>query len=187
MAGFDRTKRADDAVSLLVEQHDEVRALLKRIPGSSGRQRQAAFDMLRELLARHETAEEMVLRPLTRAVPDGETIAQARMDEENSAKQDLAALEKLDIDGRDFDAAFAAFGAAVSRHADAEEGVEFAALRLYTEAHLLSSAREKLQKVEHRAPTHPHPSAKTTQRNYVLGPFAALLDRVRDAISRRRS
>jgi hypothetical protein len=49
-----------DVVDFLVEQHDEVRTLLRRVTASTGGQRQAAFDALRELLARHETAEELV-------------------------------------------------------------------------------------------------------------------------------
>jgi hypothetical protein len=142
-----------DVVDFLVEQHDEVRTLLRRVTASTGGQRQAAFDALRELLARHETAEELVLRPMTQAVPDGSTIAQARMDEENSAKRDLAALEKLDAGGQEFETSLAAFSSVVLAHADSEERIEFAALRLYTDTALLLSAREKVAKAERHAPT----------------------------------
>src|ERR687885_329359 len=51
-------------------------------------------------------------------------------------------------------------------------------------------ARELLarhQTAEKMAPTHPHPSAKTTAMNYVAGPFAAMLDRARDAFSKSGS
>jgi hypothetical protein len=42
-----------------------------RVLPSSGEERQRAFDEVREALARHETAEEAVLRPLVREVPGG--------------------------------------------------------------------------------------------------------------------
>ena len=37
---------------------------------------------------------------------------------------------------------------------------------------------------EKTAPTHPHPSARSTAMNYVAGPFAAVADRAKDAISK---
>jgi hypothetical protein len=40
-----------------------------------------------------------------------------------------------------------------------------------------------LDLVEKVAPTHPHPRAKSTTSNVVLGPFASIMDRARDAIS----
>ena len=44
-----------------------------------------------------------------------------------------------------------------------------------------------MELAEKMAPTHPHPSAKTTTMNYVAGPFAAMLDRARDAFSKSSS
>jgi iron-sulfur cluster repair protein YtfE (RIC family) len=173
-----------DVISFLVQQHQEVRQLLAEVLTSVGTQRQQAFDTVREMLARHETAEEMVVRPLTRKIPDGASIAQGRMDEENDAKKELAELEKLDVSSPEFATAFSKFQAAVERHATAEEQLEFPALRNHTEPETLSSAQQKVEKAEKTAPTHPHPSAKTTAMNYVAGPFAAMLDRARDAFSK---
>jgi len=39
---------------------------------------------------------------------------------------------------------------------------------------------KKIKMAEKMAPTHPHPGAKTTSANYLAGPFAAMLDKVRD-------
>ncbi len=175
--------RSTDVVDFLQQQHEQVKGLLEQVLGTSGQQRKDAFDSVREMLARHETAEEMVVRPLTRKVPDGEAIAQGRMDEENEAKRELAKLEKLDVDSPEFTSSFETFRAAVRSHADAEEKLEFPALRRSADEGSLSSARQKVEKAEKTAPTHPHPSAKTTAMNYVAGPFAAMLDRARDAFS----
>lgn len=49
------------------------------------------------MLAVHETAEEEIVHPAARrALPDGEAIVKARLQEENEAKKALAELERLD-------------------------------------------------------------------------------------------
>ena len=173
-----------DVVDLLVEQHGRVRALLDRVVATSGEDRQAAFDEVRELLARHETGEEMILRPLTQRLPGGKEIASGRMDEENEAKVHLAELEKMDVDSAEFARAFEEFRSAVLEHAAAEEQQEFTTLRADADTDRLVAARGMLEKAEATAPTHPHPSAKTVGMNYVAGPFAAMLDRARDTLSK---
>lgn len=170
----------DDVVALLQGQHQQIRELLERVLSTSGRERQEAFDEVRELLARHETGEEMIVRPLTRKAPDGEAVAQGRMDEENEAKETLSKLDDMNVDDPNFAAGFADFRESVLSHAEAEERHEFPLLRGNVDANTLASARRKLQAAEKAAPTHPHPSAKTTTANYVAGPFAAMLDRARD-------
>jgi tRNA A37 threonylcarbamoyltransferase TsaD len=135
------------------------------------------------MLARHETAEEMILRPLTKKVPGGDTIADERFAEENESKVQLAALEKLDVDSADFTTSFSTFRTAVLAHAKAEERLEFPALRQNIDEETLQKATGKLQKAEASAPTHPHPTAKNNAMNYVAGPFASMLDRAKDAFS----
>lgn len=61
----------EDGLRLLLDQHARIRRLLTEVESAQGDARRASFDELRELLARHETAEEMVLRPLTRRQPGG--------------------------------------------------------------------------------------------------------------------
>jgi hypothetical protein len=159
--------------------------LLDRVLSSTGEQRREAFDEVRELLARHETGEEMILRPMTRRVPGGETVAEGRMAEENEAKEVLAELEKLDPDSGEFASKFSEFRLSVLEHAAAEENEEFPLLHKGTfDDQDLEKAGHKLENAEKSAPTHPHPSAKTTAMNYVAGPFAAMLDRARDRFSK---
>jgi hemerythrin superfamily protein len=176
---------SDDVIGFLLSQHQQVQTLLEQVSVSAGPTRQQAFDDLREMLARHETAEEMILRPLTKkSVPEGETIADDRFAEENESKQQLAELEKLDVDSAEFNSLFATFMPAVLAHAQAEERLEFPALRKSVDADTLMQAKGKLEKAEAMAPTHPHPMASTNAMNYVAGPFAAMLDRAKDALSR---
>ena len=174
---------ASDVIGFLRSQHQQVRAMLDDVLASSGEARQRAFDAVREMLARHETAEEMIVRPLTRKAPNGERVAEGRMQEENRAKEVLAALEKMDVESAEFVTTFTEFRQSVLDHAQAEETQEFPLLRQNTDAEALVKARDRVRRAEEMAPTHPHPSAKTTAANYVAGPFAAMLDRARDAFS----
>jgi hemerythrin superfamily protein len=174
---------ASDVIEFLLNQHQQVRGLLDDVLATTGEERQRYFDTVREMLARHETAEEMIVRPLTKKAPGGEEVAQGRMDEENEAKEVLADLEKMDVDSPAFTQRFTGFRASVLEHAEHEETQEFPLLRQNTDPEALVKARDRVKRAEEMAPTHPHPSARTTTMNYVAGPFAAMLDRARDAFS----
>lgn len=177
-----------DVVTQLLAQHDQVRAAIDEVARTTtAKSRQQAFDALRELLARHETAEEMIIRPLTRGVDGGGEIASARMDEENESKVVLAKLEKMDIASVEFARTFEKFAGAVLTHAQAEERTEFPLLREKLDDSTRARAEKMLLMAEKTAPTHPHPSAKTTAANFVAGPFAAMADRARDAIAKARA
>jgi iron-sulfur cluster repair protein YtfE (RIC family) len=173
-----------DGISFLLDQHRQIEELIAAVSGEPVADRQARFDELRELLAVHETAEELILRPVTRAeVPGGDTIADARIAEENQSKDTLAELEKLDATSTEFATLFASFADDVKQHAHNEETLEFPLVEEHQDQQALKQMSQRLQAAEKIAPTHPHPSARSTTANLVLGPFAAIVDRVRDAIS----
>jgi hemerythrin superfamily protein len=174
---------SEDGIDFLLDQHHRVRQLLDAVQQAPADSRQQRFDELRELLAVHETAEELIVRPVTRTqVPGGDTVADARIAEENTSKDALAALEKLDAAGDDFVAVFAPFADEVRKHAHNEEEFEFPLLREHQDEKTLTAMRSALDKAEKLAPTRPHPSARSTTANVVLGPFAAIVDRVKDAL-----
>ena len=185
-AAEDRAKAAElpegDVIRILLEQHARIRDLFQDVRSAEGEHKQQAFDELRALLAVHETAEEMVLRPVSSEAA-GKAVAEARNDEEAEANVVLKELEKLDVAGADFDAKLAEFQKAVEEHAEAEENDEF--------PHILSSCDEskrhrmgnQIKAAEAVAPTHPHPSAAgSPAAQWAVGPFASLVDRTRDAI-----
>ena len=185
---IDTAAAKGDLVSQLLAQHELVRKAIDDVAKSTTPQtRQDTFDTLRELLARHETAEEMIVRPLTRGINGGGPVASARMDEENESKVVLAELEKLDIASVEFARTFETFAKAVLEHAQAEEVYEFPLLRSMLDTKELDQAEKAFLMAEKTAPTHPHPSARSTTMNYLTGPFAALTDRARDAVSKARS
>lgn len=172
-----------DGIDLLLSQHQQIKQLFADVRSNIGEARKEEFDHLRALLAVHETAEEEVLRPVTReVVPEGDQVADAVIAEENEAKKALAALEKMDLDSPEFSTALRRFEASVFAHAAHEESAEFPAVRANRTPEELQKMAERILLAERMAPTHPHPSATTTTRNYVMGPFAAMLDKVRDAM-----
>jgi hypothetical protein len=78
---------------------------------------------------------------------------------------------------------FAGFAVDVRKHANNEETYEFPLVQQHQSADDLTAMAKHLEKAERLAPTHPHPGARTTTANVVLGPFAAMADRVRDVLS----
>lgn len=173
-----------DVVAVLKGQHAEIKALFNQVEDTEGDDREEAFYALRRLLAVHETAEEEIVHPVARrALPDGETIISARLREENEAKKVLAKLETLDLDSAEFDAQFALFRTSVVAHAESEETQEFERLADHLDQRGLERMRSAVKFAESVAPTLPHAGVESAIGNVLVGPFASMLDRARDALS----
>jgi hemerythrin superfamily protein len=174
----------DDVVKFLKAQHNLIKDMFEEVFSASDvKAREKAFVELRQLLAVHETAEEMVVHPhVRREVASGEQIVEARLDEEHKAKEMLSELESMDIGSKAFLDKLAKFRDAVIDHAEHEETEEFTKL----ERELNAAEREKMAKAvqaaESIAPTRPHPGVESAKANFALGPFASMLDRARDLI-----
>lgn len=184
----DRAKAAalneGDVIRVLLEQHAQIHDLCSKVTSSTGEEKKEAFDALRALLAVHETAEEMVLRPVTsKAAAEG--VADARNQEEAEANAVLAKLEDLDVSSADFDTEFSKFAASVDEHAEAEEREEFPAVLANCTDEERQTMGTKVKAAEAIGPTHPHPSiAPSSTAQMVIGPFAAMVDRAKDAIAK---
>jgi Hemerythrin HHE cation binding domain len=176
----------DDVVGVLLQQHAQIREGFTKVKTAQGDAKQQAFDELRALLAVHETAEEMIVRPASKRTA-GEKVAEERNHEEEEANHILAELEKMDVHSTKFDVLLAQFEKAVSDHADHEERDEFPALHEGCSADQLKAMGKKLQMVEKTAPTHPHPTAAgSPAKQWMTGPFASMVDRVKDAMRSKR-
>ncbi len=174
----------NDVVLFLKEQHRQVEAGFEQVLGSRGAERQAAFLALRRLLAVHETAEEEVVHPAARrALPDGNLIVDARLQEENEAKRLLAGLEDLQVDSPDFVQRLTQLQSSVLAHARAEERDEFERLAVALEQKELERMRKAVALAEQFAPTRPHPGVESALANVLTGPFVSMLDRARDALA----
>ncbi|HEV2635244.1 MAG TPA: hemerythrin domain-containing protein [Actinocrinis sp.] len=176
-------------VAVLLEQHARIHLLFEQVARSEGEAKQVAFDRLRELLAIHETGEELVLRPLSsRTLGVGAEVARERTGEEQEAARVMARLEQLDVHGDEFAALFADFQKAVSQHASSEESLEFARLASSVSAEELQELGRRMGHVQTLASAPEHQEAAGTTivqyEQYEVGPFAALLDKAHEAFSR---
>jgi hemerythrin superfamily protein len=174
----------NDVVGFLKEQHEEIKSLFSQVAASHGEDRKKAFFALRRLLAVHETAEEEIVHPAARRVlTDGDTVIDARLREEHEAKKVLADLEKLDIDSAEFEEEFGTLKIAVVAHAESEERTEFEPLGAQLDPARLERMKRAAEFAESVAPTRPHPGIESRAANLLVGPFAAMIDRSRDAFA----
>jgi hypothetical protein len=170
-------------VEFLEQQHEQIKAAFARVKGAHGTEREQAFVDLRRLLAVHETAEEEIVHPIARReLPDGEAVVSVRLKEEHQAKQVLADLEKLDVQNPAFESQLAMLEQSVLAHATAEERQEFERLGELLDQPRLERMRTAAEFAEKVAPTRPHPGVESATANLLAGPFAAMLDRTRDAL-----
>ncbi|OBB17617.1 hemerythrin [Mycobacteriaceae bacterium 1482268.1] len=174
----------DDAVKFLTDQHNLIKDLFEEVfSASSDEAREKAFTQLRQLLAVHETAEEMVVHPRARReLRDGDDIVDARLSEEHTAKEQLSKLENMDIGSKEFITELTTFRDAVIDHAQHEETEEFNKLERKLGSDDLERMAKALQAAEAIAPTRPHAGVESAKLNFAVGPFASMLDRARDLI-----
>ncbi|MCM6778605.1 hemerythrin domain-containing protein [Nocardia sp. CDC159] len=180
-----RIESSADVVEFLLEQHNRIRQLFAETAAAAPEDREEKFVELRRLLAVHETAEEEIVHPRARRVIDhGKEIVDARLEEENKAKHALAELESIDVSSPEFTVKLAKLRDAVLNHAGNEESEEFQQLRVKLDQSDLERMRRIVEFAEKTAPTRPHPGVESAAANMLVGPFASMLDRARDAISK---
>jgi hypothetical protein len=175
-----------DVVTLIKQQHEQVRGLMQSITSAPSDARRDDFEMLVRLLAVHETAEEMTVYPALRKMGDAAAkVADARAAEEDEAKKVLAHLESLDTTTPEFEQAFLAFSKDVERHASSEEA-EVLSLLMQSDQNGRVEMGRAFALAEKMAPTHAHRMAPESMAgNLLVGPFVAMVDKVRDAIRDR--
>jgi hemerythrin superfamily protein len=177
-------KTSEDVVKFLKDQHEAIKKLFADTLRASGKEkREKSFNELRKLLAVHETAEEMVVHPAARhEIPGGDKIVDARLTEENNAKQQLSRIESMDIESDEFITALTDLQKAVLDHAQHEESEEFDKLSQSLDQDELKKMAGAVEAAEAIAPTHPHPGVESAKMNLAVGPFASMMDRARDIL-----
>ncbi|OBH88011.1 MULTISPECIES: hemerythrin domain-containing protein [unclassified Mycobacterium] len=176
-------KSPTDVVDFLVSQHEQIKSLFATTLAASGKEREKAFVELRRLLAVHETAEEEIVHPRAkRKLADAAEVVDERLHEEHEAKTVLQKLEKIDVDSAEFTSLLTQLRDAVVEHAEHEERDEFAKLGQELSGEELERMGRAAKLAEAIAPTRPHAGVESQAANLAAGPFAAMLDRARDAI-----
>ena len=176
------TPTPDGLVHLLLEDHRSAERRLDEFSKALPEARPELFWKLTDELVRHEVAEEVVVYPRLRELPGGAKLAEPRIAEQSEAEQQLARMEKLDASTPEFMAEFTDLKAAVLEHAKSEESEVFPRLAADVDGHELVMLGERYESAKRAAPNHPHPHAPDTPpANKIVGPVAALIDRIRDA------
>jgi hemerythrin superfamily protein len=174
----------DEVIAFLKAQHNLIEDMFDEVLHASDPQaREKPFIELRQLLAVHETAEEMVVHPRTRREFDeGDAIVDSLLQEEHSAKEQLSSIESLDITSQQFIDELTKLRDAVLAHAEHEENDEFPKLQKHIDDDDLKRMGTAVRAAEAIAPTRPHPGVESAKLNFAVGPFASMLDRARDLI-----
>jgi hemerythrin superfamily protein len=171
-------------ISKLLEDHRKVERLFAEFDSKGESSWKELFCELTNDLVRHEVAEEEIVYPeLRKAVPDGDAIADKRIEEQAEAEELLDKMEKMSTTDAEFAASLARLREAVLQHAESEEQTVFPPLAQSLDSERQAKLGERYEKAKGSAPTHPHPHAPDTPPgNLVLGPVAAMVDRFRDAM-----
>ncbi|MFZ0228483.1 MAG: hemerythrin domain-containing protein [Mycobacterium sp.] len=174
----------DDVIGFLKAQHNLIEDMFDQVLHASDPQaREKPFVQLRQLLAVHETAEEMVVHPRVRREVDAiDSMVDARLEEEHEAKELLSSIEKIDITSQQFIDELTKLRDAVMDHALHEESFEFPKLQRELDAEELKRLGTAVRAAEAIAPTRPHAGVESAKLNFAVGPFASMIDRARDLI-----
>lgn len=179
-----------DATELLTRDHREVEELFSQYKeGDDEARRSAAEDLIRELSI-HAVIEEGVFYPtIRRELADTEGMVEHSIEEHQEAKEILASMDDS-IDK----AHTKAFGQKVERlekvitdHVQEEENELFPKVREGMTKKRLDEMGKAMAEAKKAAPTRPHPGAPSSPPgNIVAGTVAAVIDKVRDAVSGRQ-
>ncbi|MFC4018670.1 hemerythrin domain-containing protein [Micromonospora sp. GCM10011542] len=157
-------------------EHRQLLALLDQLTGPDATP-QEGLAVLTAALSRHLSAEEQYLLPAVRAaLPDAAGRVDAEIDADAAL---LAALKALGDDG------LTDVAERVRRHVDSV-GRLVAELRAVATEEELIRLGNRLEIAEEAAPTRPHPGTPATPPwNRIVEPAVGVVDKVRDAVTRR--
>jgi hypothetical protein len=163
----------------LAGQLDDVAA-----SGDARNRRELAEHAIAEL-ARLWAAEEQVLYPAVRRVlPDGDEVVRLGLARHADAEQVMKRIQQADATTPEFDELVIRLVDDVREHLRTEDGAVLPGLRVGCSPKELAELGRRFEQSKKVAPTRPHPAAPV---NRVTGPGLALVDRVRDAITRRNT
>ncbi len=176
-----------NVVDVVAEQHRALIALCDRLTDPAEGRRRRVAEVVVAVLSRHLSAEEQYLYPaVRRVVPDGDRIADRELAEDHDLLVTLRRLDGVRPGDPRFDALAADVAAAVRRHVEADAAELLPLLVQMAPVEDLIRIGNRVQLAEEAAPTRPHLSTPSTPPwNKVVDPVVAVVDKARDAVSRR--
>ena len=145
------TADSPTVIDEIQKDHRVIEALLDRVATGAGEDRRRAFEELAQYLAKHEAAEQAVVRPEIELVDPDE--AEHREAEESTADEMIERLRAMDVDSPAFDQLFARFRGAVLDHAKHEETEEHPELEANVPPERLVEMAAEFTQAEEQAST----------------------------------
>ena len=173
-------------VDVIAEQHRALLGLCDRLT-AGGDDRRRVAEVAVAVLSRHLSAEEQYLYPaVRRVVPDGDRLADRELAEDHDLLVTLRRLDGVRPADPRFDALAADVAAAVRRHVEADAAELLPMLVQMAPVEDLIRVGNRVELAEEAAPTRPHPRTPSSPPwNKVVDPAVAVVDKLRDAFSKR--
>ena len=182
------TAAEQDVVDVLTSDHREVLELLQQITSTTDvQERRDLADTAISELVRHAVAEEMFVYPAMRKhLPDGDQAVEHDIAEHQELEQTMKKLEDVSADAPEFDRLLRELENVLRDHVHDEETEQFPELRGRIPRADLVKMAEQVEAAKKAAPTRPHPAAPNNALFHKLvGPGVGLVDRARDALTKR--
>jgi hemerythrin superfamily protein len=184
------TSETQDLVDKILTDHREIDEVFKEIESNAtpSKRRDLVEHVIAELV-RHSVGEEEYLYPLARRVlPSGDELANRMLKEHTDVEWIMKRLEGSHTGDAQFEELITKLIADARRHFQDEEQDVLPGLRAACSETDLRHLGEKFEHSKRSAPTRPHPSAPNRAPfNKILAPGEGLIDRLRDALTGRKT
>jgi hemerythrin superfamily protein len=178
-----------DAIELLTRDHRTVEDLFSRFGRGDALERRSAAERVIGELSLHAAIEEEHLYPtVRREVPETEALIDHGLEEHQEAKEILARLDRMTDKAhtKAFAERMDRLEKLIADHVEEEEKELFPKVREAMTRTALNELGTTMNRARATAPTRPHPNAPThPAAQAVVGRAAAVVDRMRDAVSGR--
>ncbi|MFE7742743.1 hemerythrin domain-containing protein [Nocardia sp. NPDC057455] len=184
-----------DALTFLRTDHEGVLGILESLErgrGSGEAEVRARGNLVTTLViaeSQHEALEEQFFWPeVRRTVPDGDDLADRAIGQEDGAKKLLQQLKNSRAGSSEFEEALTRFIPAARAHIEFEQSEVWPAFADAIPPETSNELGRKMAAAKAMAPTRPHPGTPSGP-GYLktLGMVSAVVDKIRDMISGRRS
>jgi hemerythrin superfamily protein len=150
-----------DVIDVLRADHRSVEQMLSRFESVGAEDRSEWFDQLRDVLVRHEAAEELAVYPAVGGGTSQDQILDARLAEQAEVHDLIARLETVNSGTEDFRAGCLILRRAVLDHARREERSVFGLIEVDKSREERSEMGRQYERAMHGAESHPtHPSSR---------------------------